>query len=291
MFGYVSVDKSSLRLREYDYYRATYCGLCHSMGKCTGCLSRMTLSYDMTFVALLREAIADTPVEFEKKRCVRHPFRARRVVKGNAELEYSAYVSGILTANKIDDNIDDERGMKRFSARVCRAFFGKMRRRSVAFSSEICGEIRALLKKLKAVEDERVRSVDIPADIFGQICAYLLSFGFEGERKLVAEKIGHRVGRWIYMVDAIDDYAKDRKSGSYNPFVELYAGADFDGENLVSLSAMLEAELAQADAAFDLIDTDSDINRQEIIKNVLRAGMPQQVKKVLYPKRRECKNE
>ena len=165
MFGYVSVDKPSLRIREYDYYRATYCGLCHSMGKCTGCLSRMTLSYDMTFIALLREAIADLPVEFEKKRCIRHPFRARRVVKSNGELEYSAYVSGILTLNKIDDNINDEKGIKRFSAKLCRAFFGKMRRRSFTFSSEINGDIAELLKKLKAVENERVRSVDIPADI------------------------------------------------------------------------------------------------------------------------------
>ena len=92
------------------------------------------------------------------------------------------------------------------------------------------------------------------------------------------------------MVDAIDDYARDRESGSYNPFVELYGGADFDGENLVSLSAMLEAELAMADAAFDLLDTESDRNRQEIIRNVLREGMPQRVKKILYTKKNgECK--
>ena len=55
MFGYVVVDKPSLRIREYDYYRATYCGLCHTMGKCTGCLSRMTLSYDVAFFVLIRE--------------------------------------------------------------------------------------------------------------------------------------------------------------------------------------------------------------------------------------------
>ena len=67
MFGYVVVDKPSLRVREYDYYRATYCGLCHAMGKCTGCVSRLTLSYDVTFFALVREMLEETKVEFVKK--------------------------------------------------------------------------------------------------------------------------------------------------------------------------------------------------------------------------------
>ena len=72
MFGYVVVDKPSLRVREFDYYRATYCGLCHAMGKCTGCISRLTLSYDVTFFALVREMLEGTKVEFVKKRCPRH---------------------------------------------------------------------------------------------------------------------------------------------------------------------------------------------------------------------------
>ena len=71
MFGYVLIDKPSLRVREYDYYRATYCGLCHAMGKCTGCVSRLTLSYDVTFFALVREMLEGTRVEIVKKRCPR----------------------------------------------------------------------------------------------------------------------------------------------------------------------------------------------------------------------------
>lgn len=98
MFGYVVVDKPSLRIREYDYYKATYCGLCHAMGKCTGCVSRLTLSYDMTFFALLRGMLLEENVEFEKKRCVRHPLKSVNTVKVNSQLEYSAFVGGILTS-------------------------------------------------------------------------------------------------------------------------------------------------------------------------------------------------
>ena len=291
MFGYVIVDKPSMRIREYDYYRAAYCGLCHSMGKCTGCLSRITLSYDMTFFALMREAIAETHTEFEKKRCIRHPFRARQVVKYNGELEFSAVASGILTTKKINDNINDEKGMKRLSAKVCRVLFGKMRRRSCAFSPEIDAFVAEQLELLKKVELEKTKSVDIPADIFGNIMSGLLAYGFEGEKKLIADKIGYRIGRWVYMVDAIDDYASDRKSGSYNPFVELYGGADFDEDNLISITYMLEGELASADAAFDLLDIDGDVNRREILKNILCLGMPKSAKKILYGRNGEKKNE
>ena len=36
MFGYVKTVRGELRIREYEYYRASYCGLCRAMGKCTG---------------------------------------------------------------------------------------------------------------------------------------------------------------------------------------------------------------------------------------------------------------
>ena len=131
MFGYVVVDKSALRIREYDYYRATYCGLCHAMGKCTGCVSRLTLSYDMTFFALLREMLEGTQVQFEKKRCVRHPIKPINTVEINPQLEYSAFASGILTAGKISDNISDEKGIKRALASVLQLVFSKMNKESI----------------------------------------------------------------------------------------------------------------------------------------------------------------
>lgn len=279
MFGYVVVDKPSLRIREYDYYRATYCGLCHSMGKCTGCASRLTLSYDMTFFALLREMLEGNTVEFEKKRCVLHPVKSVNTVKINPQLEYCAYIGGILCSGKIVDNINDEQGAKKHLAKACRLFFSKMERESVNALPDISSFISEKLDELSRIEKQRTQSIDIPADIFGEIMSCALSYGFEGEKKLIAENIGKRIGRWIYIVDAFDDYAKDRKSGSYNPFVELYGGKDFSSDNLLSISKMLEAELAIACAAIDLVD-DEDLNRAEIIKNILCLGMPSAVKKV-----------
>ena len=57
MFGYVKPNIPELKVKDNELYKATYCGLCRAMGKCTGCASRFTLSYDFAFAAVLRLAV------------------------------------------------------------------------------------------------------------------------------------------------------------------------------------------------------------------------------------------
>jgi hypothetical protein len=67
-----------------------------------------------------------TKVEFVKKRCPRHIIKPINTVVINEPLEYSSYVGGILTSQKIVDNINDESGAKRILAQVLRLIFSKM---------------------------------------------------------------------------------------------------------------------------------------------------------------------
>ena len=53
MFGYVTVNKGELKVKEYDKYQAYYCGLCASLKERYGLLGEVTLTYDMTFLSLL----------------------------------------------------------------------------------------------------------------------------------------------------------------------------------------------------------------------------------------------
>lgn len=280
MFGYVAVDKPSLRIREYDYYRATYCGLCHAMGKCTGCLSRLTLSYDVTFFALLRGMLEDEKFYFKAKRCPRHPFKKIQTVEINPPLEYSAYIGGVLTSGKIEDNINDEKGIKRTSAAFLRFFFSHMEKRVKENVPEIYEFVNKKLEELSEIEKAGTVSIDAPANVFGEMMQELLAYGLVGDRALIARNIGKRLGRWIYIIDALDDYDKDKNSGSYNPFVLMYGGEKFDEDNITSISKMLEAELALALSAIDLLDDDKDRDRSEIIKNILCLGMPASVRRI-----------
>ena len=53
MFGYIVVNKPEMKFREFDVYQSYYCGLCKSLKDNYGKRGQMTLSYDMTFLALL----------------------------------------------------------------------------------------------------------------------------------------------------------------------------------------------------------------------------------------------
>ena len=50
MFGYVTPFKSELKIREYNLFRAYYCGLCKTMGNEYNQLVRMGLNYDLSFL-------------------------------------------------------------------------------------------------------------------------------------------------------------------------------------------------------------------------------------------------
>lgn len=244
----------------------------------------------MTFFTLLRESIDGTPVSIEKKRCIRHPFRAINVVSTNSQLEYSAFAGGILTSRKLIDDINDEHGAKRALAHLLRAIFSGAEKRSDKALPLAAGFVAEGLAKLSEIEKRRDASIDEPADVFGEMMARLLALGFEGDKRLVAHSVGNRLGRWIYIVDAFDDYARDARSGSYNPFVELYGKGGFTPDNIESISSMLEAELSLALAALDLLDTDADTNRREIIRNVFCLGMPASVKRVCEGQNKDIKN-
>ena len=101
--------------------------------------------------------------------------------------------------------------------------------------------MREALCRLSALEKERHASVDEPAAVFGDLLALIVSYGYEGDRATLAAHIGRTVGKFIYIADAADDYEKDVKSGSYNPFALLYKGG-FTAEARTSAEVALRAE-------------------------------------------------
>ena len=118
MFGYIKPNIGELKVSDYELYKATYCGLCRTMGKCTGCVSKLTLSYDFAFFALLRMAMERSSAKMKMRRCTLHPLKKRPMLEINPALEYSAKASVLLTRVKLDDNVKDTRGFSRFLARI-----------------------------------------------------------------------------------------------------------------------------------------------------------------------------
>ena len=290
VFGYVRVRSSELKVKEYELYRGAYCGLCRSMGKCTGQCSRMALSYDFAFLAMLRLCLGKVDkIEFKQRRCLAHPLKKRNVMERNAELDYCARAAAILGYHKIRDDIADERGFKKARALITYPFVASWRKKALkAGLLPLDEKVSDALARLSALETKKKPSVDEPAEIFGEILAAITSFGLDGSEARIAYEIGMHVGKWIYIVDALDDADDDLKKKRYNPFLLLYGGRLPKGAELSLISDALKAELCGAEAALDLVDTDKE-SVKNIIENILYLGMPDTVEKVICGGERDCK--
>ncbi len=281
MFGYVKTDRMELRLREYEYYRASYCGLCRSMGKCTGQCSRMLLSYDFAYLCNVRMALCGVRPTFRKRRCPVHPLRRRTMMERNEQLDYCAVATAILAYEKCRDNVADERGFRRFKARVQCLWLRRTYKRAKKAAPGLAEAVRGHLARLSDKEKEKTPSVDTVAAIFGDLLADVAAYGLTGDAERLARKIGWETGRFVYILDALDDLEEDARKGRFNPFLLMYSGP-VPAEDKQGIKDALINCLSDLETAFDLIPPSEDPTRQEILNNILYLGMPAALKRVLY---------
>ena len=285
MFGYIKPRKSELRVRELECYKATYCGLCHSMGKVCGRAFCGTLSYDFAFLAIIRMTLEGIHPEFEERRCAAHPFKKRPAVKTNQSLEYCSAAAAILSYGKCRDDISDEKGLVRLRARLALPFFGGARKKALKKFPELSAlderVSKLLLEMSKAEKDTSSDpSADRLGELFGFILGEIISFGLEGIKAKLGASLGRAVGHWLYLTDAADDYDDDAKRGRFNPFLAIYGEGGFDEGSRRGVSDAMIVILMDAERAVDLIEFKT-AEFYEITRNILYLGMPDETKKVL----------
>lgn len=284
MFGYIKPMPPEMRVKEYELYRAFYCGLCRAMGLHICKSSRFTLSYDIVFLALVRAAASDEKITVKHRRCIAHPLKKRPVAECEKAIPYSAAASAILSYYNVTDDIADEKGFRRF-AKKC--VLPTMRRyRKKAGHSILDAKIASSLEELAVLEKSALANAEACADKFGKVLSYVFAegFGSDAEERILSD-IGYHIGRWIYLVDAIDDHEKDKKSGSFNPF------SSYEELPKETLEIALNLELDAAKKSLDLLSCE---NRQifNIIENIIYLGMPETAKKVLgITERKENNNK
>ena len=292
VLGYIKAVREELRLREYEYYRASYCGLCRAMGRCTGQCSRLTLNYDFLLLANVRMALRGIEPSFRRRRCLAHPFRRRWMMEPNAELDFAADAAAILAFEKCRDDVADERGVRKIKARL-RCFWLKgAYRRAKKRHEALARRVRDHLGALALLEAEKCPSADEAADAFAALLAELMAEGFSDDLARIAQSIGWQTGRFIYLLDAIDDLPQDEKRGRYNPLLLHYGGV-LTAAQRAEVETALTACLADLSAAVDLMPQDAVAERRAVLENILYLGMPAALRRVLYAQsdRREAADE
>lgn len=287
MLGYVRTQAPELRLRDQECYRALYCGLCRHMGKCTGQCSRMALSYDFVFLAALRISLRSEELTMEKKRCALHPTKKRLMAIDSPTLAFCADASALLTYHKCRDDIADEHGLKKLRARLASAFFSRGYKKAKKRHPELDAAIARELSRLSDYEKDASLppSADAPAAIFGEVMAAVFGEGLEGTERRIAENVGHAVGRWIYLSDAADDFARDARSNAFNPYLRLF-GKDPTEEDWNGAELAMKCHLLDAERAFSLIDPHPMSEVHEILCNILYLGLPATADRIIKQNRK-----
>ena len=276
MFGYVKPVLGDLLVKEHDFYKATYCGICRAMKKHTGTISNVTLSYDSVFLALVRMLyIPDSDFAAEKRRCIAHPMTKRPMLKENDALEYTARAFAILTYYKLKDDLSDEGGLKRLGAAAVRPVVALAKSKSAI--PELSEIVADRLAKITALEKEGCPSVDGPAGLFGELLGEIFSYGLPESDRLVPYEVGNHLGRFIYAADAAEDYEKDVKSGSYNPYVILYGSKPLTAENRASIKCGLLLECKRIEAAVNLLPFGKRATIEGIINNIIYLGLVKRI--------------
>ncbi len=268
MFGYITINKSEMKFKEFDIYHAYYCGLCQSLLKRYGAMGQITLSYDMTFAAMLLSSLYEPDTDSSKCVCVAHPFERHPFVK-NVVIDYVADMNVLLTLYKCEDDwIDDKK--------MFRACFGCMlRKKSFKKRCVYRGKenlIKDKLEKIHDLEKEGCTDIDLMSGLFGDIMGMIMT-PRDDEWKDTLSELGYYLGKFIYILDAYDDVEKDIKKGKYNPFVKRIEEPDFDEQIRVILTMMM----SECCKRFEMLPI---IENVEILRNILYSGVWERYEKI-----------
>ncbi len=289
MFGYVKPVPAELLVREYEFYKATYCGICRAMKRHTGMLSNVTLSYDSVFLALVRMIyVPDAAFKADKRRCIAHPLKKRPMLRENEALEYTARAFAILTYHKMRDDIADESLGKKMLITPARPILSSGAKR--AGIDELAGIISDKLANITALEKSNSPSVEEPSHLFGELLGEVFAHGFDGSDRLVLYECGYHLGRFIYAADAAEDYEKDFKAGKYNPYVLTYGTPILTAENKSTIKLALILECKKIEAAVNLMPFGTRTTLESIVKNIIYLGLVDRIS-FLDPKKDGEKNK
>ena len=283
MFGYVRLHKPTITMGEYEQYRGVYCTLCRRLGKRYGLGARMTLSYDMTFLALLHAALEADDPDFCAGRCSFNPTKKCLRCQNTVATDLAADLGTLLAYYKLRDTLADEKFLKKFGAACMYPILAVYRRRATKRRPDADREIAAMMTAQAQAEAAHTASIDRAAEPFAKLLSYMAALvAQDNKQRVVLECCGYCLGRWVYLIDAVDDLADDLAGGQYNPYAlaKNLRADDADGIKACREYAALtlNACLAECIAAYNLLD----VRRFDgILRNILEEGMPAAQKRVI----------
>jgi len=261
LFGYVNVNWKELPKVRQNRFSAVYCGVCRRIREQSGQLSRLGLQYDAAFLALLLMSLYEPEEISGPNACHLHPITKRPWVD-NECISYAADMNVALAYYKCLDDWKDDR---KHSAKAMAGILGKHMPRIEGRYPRQCAAISRCIGELTRLEQENCPSPDETANCFGALMAELLVWKDDLWVPCLKET-GYQLGRFIYLLDAALDFARDKKHEKYNPYLAM----GMEDPDWARWEEYLVLTMARCTESYEKLPLVQD---KDILDNILYSGV------------------
>jgi hypothetical protein len=277
MYGYIRPVEQELKVKELNTYTGYYCGLCKTLGTRYGQAARLLLNYDMTFLAVFLSALDSDRDEMKKEFCVAHHMKKRPVIR-SPYIGYAADMTVLLGREKLADDVRDGDRVVTAADLAVRSAYGKAKKRQPDASKKVIAALRDFYR----AEDSGEKSCDVMADKFGSVLKHVflgcraVSRTLGRDEKRVVTETAMELGRWIYLIDALDDFREDKAKGRYNPLIGMCDGSEVKAARL--MKPVLYDHLGRLAEAYELLDIKKN---DALLRNMIYLGARAKTEEIL----------
>ena len=262
MFGYIVPVFSVLSEEQKQRYRSFYCGVCHSLRKRYGQIRRLSLSNDMTFLAMLLTSLYEPETRSTDARCALHPLKSH-LFRSSPMIDYAADMNALLFYFKcMDQRMDDHSLLGKTGENLFRDAAVKARGQWPIQGEEINHALSALWQEEAKPSPDPDRLCNLSGEMLGAVFVPKPENPWCG----VLRSVGAGLGRFIYWMDAWEDYDEDLKKNRFNPLLSWHSRPDYED----FFFFFLEMLIADAAEAFEVLPLEQDL---DLLRNIIYSGV------------------
>lgn len=263
MFGYINVNSQELSEENKQIYRSYYCGLCRSLRDFCGAKGQVLLNYDMTFLVVLLTGLYEPQTESAQFTCMVHPVK-KRLYSTNEIQDYAAQMNVLLAYyNLVDDWKDDKSYTKKTFAAMLKGDYERVAENYPRQTKAV----ERYIEKLAEYEENKETNIDLVAGLTGEMLGEIFAWK-EDEWYDELRTLGFYLGKFVYLMDAYEDFRQDEKKGSYNPLRFMETEDEQEFETLCRL--MMTSMMSECAKSFERLPI---LLHADILRNILYSGV------------------
>lgn len=224
MFGYLNIDKSLDKEHSGVFYTFN-CGMCLSTKKLFGNVARLGVGHDINTFNILFHSYTNTLIKPFEGKCIMSPFKSRLFADSDEITDNLAVYNVLLLYYKLLDNFNDERD---FISKAAVRAFRSMKEKACERRKDFDTIISRRMNELYELEKRGCSIIDEACHPFAALAADFCQSVLGDRVNEDLKGLCYNTGKWIYLIDALDDFSSDIKKGGYNPIKAAFGGNEAD---------------------------------------------------------------